>query len=92
MDKILITGCAGFIGMHVSRSLLEDGCQIYGVDNLNDYYDQELKKDRLDKLKKYKNFQFLKIDISNKKNLFDLFSSNSFTHVINITYKYTYSI
>ena len=51
MQKILITGAAGFIGYHLSRSLLEDGIIVFGVDNLNNYYDTDLKKQRLKRLK-----------------------------------------
>ena len=47
MEKILVTGSAGFIGMHLCKSLLEDGYEILGIDNLNSYYDKQLKKKRL---------------------------------------------
>ncbi len=60
---ILITGCAGFIGFHLSKLLLEKNYKILGVDNLNDYYDVNLKKDRLEILKKNENFKFVKSDI-----------------------------
>lgn len=62
--KILVTGCAGFIGFHISRRLLDLNFNVYGVDNLNKYYDVKLKKLRLSILKKKKNFHFLKKDIS----------------------------
>ena len=58
-EKILVTGCAGFIGMHLSKKMLEQGYDVIGVDNLNDYYDVKLKNDRLMILKKYENFNFL---------------------------------
>ena len=48
--KILVTGAAGFIGFHLSKSLLEDGIEVLGIDNINDYYDINLKKDRLKKI------------------------------------------
>ena len=55
--KILITGCAGFIGFHTSLKLLKKKYKLVGVDSLNKYYDQNLKKDRLKILLKYKNFK-----------------------------------
>ena len=67
MNKILVTGCAGFIGYHLCKSLLIDNYEVLGIDNLNDYYDPRLKRVRLDQLKKYSNFSFSKIDIANKK-------------------------
>ena len=71
MKNILITGVAGFIGMHVSKKFLENGDFVYGIDNINDYYDVNLKNARLNNLKKnFKNFKFSKIDISDfKKNI-----------------------
>jgi len=62
--RILITGCAGFIGFHLSKALLDRGDEVVGVDNLNDYYDVGLKNARLSILKEYDSFEFLKIDIS----------------------------
>ena len=62
--KILVTGSAGFIGFHLSKSLLDDEYEILGVDNINNYYDQSLKYARLDILKSYPNFKFKKLDIS----------------------------
>ena len=75
MQKILITGAAGFIGYHLSRSLLEDGIIVFGVDNLNNYYDPDLKKQRLKRLKSFKNFTFKKIDIIDEKKLNNAFLS-----------------
>ena len=63
--KILVTGAAGFIGFHLCEKLLKDKHQILGIDNINNYYDVKLKKDRLNILLKKKNFKFKKIDISN---------------------------
>ena len=63
--KFLITGVAGFIGFHVCLRLLNEGHYIYGIDNLNNYYDVNLKKNRLKQLQHKKNFKFKKIDISN---------------------------
>ena len=68
--KILITGCAGFLGFHLSKKLLQNKKNsITGIDNLNDYYSVKLKNKRLNILKKNKNFHFKKIDIENKKKL-----------------------
>ena len=64
MKKILLTGCAGFIGFHVAKKLLEKEYFVVGVDNLNDYYDVSLKTDKLSLLKKHENFKFYKQDIS----------------------------
>lgn len=70
---ILVTGCAGFIGAALSRRLLERGDDVTGVDNLNDYYDPGLKRDRLALLEKFGNFRFRKVDISDKGQVADLF-------------------
>lgn len=67
---IIITGCAGFIGFHLSKKLLEKNQKIIGIDNLNNYYNQKLKQNRLKILKAYKNFKFFKIDLKNKDVLF----------------------
>ena len=73
MQKILITGAAGFIGYHLSRSLLKDGAIILGIDNLNNYYDPGLKEQRLKRLKGFKNFTFRKIDLIDEKKLNNVF-------------------
>ena len=57
--KILVTGAAGFIGMHVSKALLERGDEVIGIDNLNDYYDVQLKHDRLKLINGYDSFNFI---------------------------------
>ena len=68
--KLLVTGCAGFIGYHISNHILkETDSQLIGVDNLNNYYDLKLKKDRLQNLKKNNKFKFIKLDLTNYKNL-----------------------
>lgn len=66
---ILVTGAAGFIGFHTARALLNQNEKVIGVDNLNDYYDVSLKESRLEILKKYSNFTFYKLDISDRKNV-----------------------
>lgn len=74
--KILITGAAGFIGFHLSKRLLEDGQNVVGIDNLNNYYDPKLKKARLKILSKYPNFNFYKINIANRGKMQQFFSNN----------------
>ena len=74
--KYLVTGCAGFIGFSLSRKLLENGSKVIGVDNFNKYYSPVLKKDRLDILRKNKNFQFYKIDISDLTAMDKIFLEN----------------
>ena len=72
--NILITGCAGFIGYHLCKLLSEKNYNIFGIDNLNTYYDVELKKDRLKNIKKFnKKFIFKKIDICNFAKLEEFF-------------------
>ncbi len=82
--KILVTGAAGFIGMHTSRALLEAGHEVIGIDNLNDYYDIRLKIDRLAELEKFENFSFLKIDISDRDAMSFLLSATEFSLVIHL--------
>jgi UDP-glucuronate 4-epimerase len=71
--RILVTGAAGFIGFHLSKRLISEGKNVVGIDNLNSYYDVNLKKARLAILKKYDNFTFHKIDISNRRSMEALF-------------------
>lgn len=82
--KILITGAAGFIGFHLSRSLLDKGIRVVGFDNINDYYDVNLKYARLEILNNYKNFTFVKGDLANKEEIDRLFSDNKFDIVVNL--------
>ncbi len=82
--KILLTGCAGFIGMHVAQILLSRGETVIGIDNLNDYYDSQLKLARLDRLKRYRNFKFVKGDIADRKTVDNLFTVEKPSHVINL--------
>ncbi|MBB6285318.1 NAD-dependent epimerase [Geobacillus subterraneus] len=81
---ILVTGAAGFIGMHLSKRLLEQGYEVVGIDNLNDYYDPKLKEDRLAELKKYDRFTFVKLDLIDREEMLKLFEKFSFTYVINL--------
>lgn len=82
--KILITGCAGFIGFYLSKALLEYGCEVIGLDNLNAYYDVKLKKARLEILKKYQQFKFVKQDLVNKQDLEKLFSQEKPEIAVNL--------
>ncbi len=81
--KICVTGNAGFIGFHLSLKLLKSNYQVVGIDNLNDYYDTSLKLERLKILKKYKNFSFKKINISDKK-LFNFLKKKNIKCIINL--------
>ncbi len=82
--KILITGAAGFIGFHLAERLLDNGCHVTGVDNLNPYYDVRLKENRLAILASHENFEFHKIDLSDKKGLEKIFTNISFDVVVNL--------
>lgn len=82
--KILLTGCAGFIGMHVAKILLLRGDEVLGIDNLNDYYDPELKQARLGQLKGYPRFKFMKGDISDRAFVEEVFSAEKPDRVINL--------
>jgi UDP-glucuronate 4-epimerase len=82
--KILITGAAGFIGFHLARRFLAAGTAVFGLDNLNDYYSVQLKKDRLHILQQNKNFHFEPIDLANANELNAYFKANGFTHVVNL--------
>ncbi|MFF2286144.1 NAD-dependent epimerase [Peribacillus butanolivorans] len=80
----LVTGAAGFIGMHLSKRLLENGCKVIGYDNLNDYYDVNLKMARLDILNEYEKFVFHKADLVDKNYLEKVFKDNKINIVINL--------
>jgi len=82
--KILVTGAAGFIGSAVCEKLLERGNNVIGIDNLNDYYDPNIKKARLAKISKNLNYQHHLLDISNKKTLDDLFRKYKPRKVVNL--------
>lgn len=84
MKKILVTGAAGFIGARTTLLLLEQGIDVVGVDNLNDYYDVQLKKHRLANLEKNKNFNFYYGDIEDIQILRRIFQEHSFDGVINL--------
>ncbi|HYU47262.1 MAG TPA: NAD-dependent epimerase [Terriglobales bacterium] len=80
----LVTGAAGFIGMHVAARLLEQGHEVVGVDNLNDYYDVRLKRDRLQVLRAFPNFRFFKFDLADTEKVNALFAAEKFDRVIHL--------
>ena len=82
--KVLVTGCAGFIGMHSALRLLSAGHEVVGVDNLNDYYDVALKESRLAELSDSSSFVFERFDLSDKVRLKDLFARHRFDRVLNL--------
>jgi UDP-glucuronate 4-epimerase len=80
----LVTGAAGFIGYHLSERLLKNGFSVTGIDNLNSYYDVSLKEARVERLKPFENFSFLREDISNKEAMEKIFERNHIDVVINL--------
>lgn len=82
--KILVTGAAGFIGMHTALKLLERGDAVVGIDNLNDYYDVQLKHDRLAQLTPHPAFSFQKLDISDRPATESLFANQKFDKVVHL--------
>ncbi len=84
MKNILVTGAAGFIGFHVCKRLLSDGHNVFGIDNMNPYYDVRLKEDRLKILKKYSAFTFLKCDLADRTAIERLFAEGHFAAVVNL--------
>ncbi len=99
MKKILITGSAGFIGFHLVNKLVKENFEIVGLDNINDYYDVNLKYARLNETgiakkfvkynklirsKKYSSYQFIQLDLIDKKRLFSLFERENFDYIINL--------
>ena len=82
--KLLITGVAGFIGFHTAKALLEQGHEVVGIDNINDYYDVRLKEDRLNHLNVYSAFLFERVDISFASELEAIFQTHSFDYVLHL--------
>jgi UDP-glucuronate 4-epimerase len=82
--KILVTGAAGFIGMHASQVLLARGDEVVGIDNLNDYYDPQLKLDRLARLTPNSGFRFVKLDVADRPGMEKLFAEEKFDRVIHL--------
>lgn len=81
MKKILVTGCAGFIGFHTCKRLLEEGYNVLGIDNLNEYYDVTLKESRLNILKNFNNFNFIKLDFSDSLNELENYEFDIILHL-----------
>jgi UDP-glucuronate 4-epimerase len=84
ISDVLVTGAAGFIGFHLSKRLLAQGCRVTGIDNLNAYYDVQLKKRRLDVLKAEPAFTFHQIDLADRPALGDVFGTRRFDAVVNM--------
>lgn len=82
--KVLVTGAAGFIGMHVSQILLARGDQVLGLDNLNDYYDPQLKHDRLARLTGRPGFEFVKMDVADREGMSRLFADAKVDRVVHL--------
>lgn len=82
--KYLVTGAAGFIGMYVTKALLDKGHEVVGLDNLNDYYDPALKNYRLAQLTPFSNFRFLQLDLADREAMAELFESEKFQRVIHL--------
>ena len=83
-EPVLITGAAGFIGMHVAQRLLRAGYSVIGLDNLNDYYSTELKKARLEELSAHSKFEFVKADLKDSKVIADLATGWRFSYVVHL--------
>ncbi|MBV8909704.1 MAG: SDR family NAD(P)-dependent oxidoreductase, partial [Gammaproteobacteria bacterium] len=81
--KILVTGAAGFIGARCAERFLEEGHEVVGLDNLNDYYDVSLKQARLERLQ-HPRFRFVKLDLGDERDVARLFSSERFTRVVHL--------
>lgn len=84
MHRVLLTGAAGFIGYHTALKLLANGCEVVGIDNMNDYYDVRLKEFRLTELNQHGRFQFHRGDIESKEWLDACFANQSFDAVVNL--------
>ncbi|MDN3510690.1 MAG: NAD-dependent epimerase [Candidatus Jettenia sp. CY-1] len=82
--RILVTGAAGFIGFHLCKKLIERGDDVIGIDNINNYYDVTLKLNRLKQLEGKKNFEFIRMDLSDKDRIIKLFSEKGFHVVVNL--------
>ncbi|MFN2353275.1 MAG: NAD-dependent epimerase [Desulfopila sp.] len=84
MKKILITGAAGFIGAHLAQKLIQQGAEVVGLDNINDYYDPKLKKDRMAALAEGDRFSHVDLDLADRAGMEKLFQQQSFDAVVNL--------
>ena len=84
IKKVMVTGSAGFIGFHLCRKLLDNNIAVVGLDNLNPYYDPELKKARLDQLTSHQAYSHINLDLSDRQGMAELFSGHSFDAVVNL--------
>ncbi|HNY66564.1 MAG TPA: NAD-dependent epimerase [Deltaproteobacteria bacterium] len=84
MMRVFVTGAAGFIGYHLSKRLLEEGVEVYGIDNLNAYYDPKLKEDRLGILKCLEGFSFERLDLEDRQGLERIFREHRFDVVVHL--------
>ncbi|WP_026841522.1 NAD-dependent epimerase [Citrifermentans bremense] len=84
MTKILVTGAAGFIGSHLSHRLLAKGCEVVGLDNLNDYYEVSLKEGRLARLEGKPGFRFVRMNLEDREGIARLFAAEKFDSVVNL--------
>ncbi|PSB08229.1 capsular biosynthesis protein CpsI [filamentous cyanobacterium CCP2] len=82
--QVLVTGVAGFVGYHLAKRLLADGLEVYGVDNLSDYYDVNLKQARLEQLNGLSGFTFQLLDLSDRQGVAQLFQDHTFDYVVNL--------
>lgn len=84
LKRVLVTGAAGFIGYHLSLKLVNEGMDVIGLDNLNEYYDVSLKISRLENLQKFENFIFHRMDLLDQSGMEKIFSQNRFDAVVNL--------
>jgi UDP-glucuronate 4-epimerase len=84
MKRVLLTGCAGFIGFHTAQQLLRDGCSVVGIDNLNRFYDEGLKSARLGILRQIKGFDFIQVDITDLNAITKIFELHNFDKIIHL--------
>ena len=84
MNKILVTGAAGFIGFHLCKELIRQDCTVVGLDNINDYYDTNLKLSRLKQIEDFPNFKFVKLNITDRESLSEIFSTEKFDMVVHL--------